>query len=145
MHFGPVPHDAFYSKLKGNITHDEYDKFVRHLDARGCKTMMDWLKVYNKADEILFIEAVDKTHKQYYPDEIDMFKDEVSIPGISTMYVLNKSLRMKQPGEPPLFAPGQPCFHKCTKYEVDPKPGREKCKKVRNGCMQCAKTSHMNF
>ena len=73
--------------------------------------MMDWLKVYNKADIILFIdEAVDKTCKQYYPDEIDMLKDVVNIPGISMTYILNKSLKMKQTGEPELFAPAQPCF-----------------------------------
>ena len=60
--------------------------------------MMDWLKVYNKANIIPFIEAVDKTCKQYYLDEIDMLKDVVSIPGIPMTYVLNKLLKMKQPG-----------------------------------------------
>ena len=27
-HIGPLSHEAFYSKLKGNITHNEYVKFV---------------------------------------------------------------------------------------------------------------------
>ena len=54
-------------------------------------------------------------------------------------YVLNKLLKMKRPDEPPLFAPGQPCFHKCTKCEVYPKHGCHKCKKVQNDCMQCMK------
>ena len=77
--------------------------------------MMDWLKVYNKANIIPFIKAIDKTHKQYYLDEIDMLKDAIRIPGISMTYVLNKSLKMKQSGELELFASGQPCFHKCKK------------------------------
>ena len=88
--------------------------------SEDAKTMMDWLKVYNEADIIPFIEAINNTHKQYYLDKIDMLKDVVSILGISVTYVLNKSLKMKQLGEPPLFAPGQPCFHKCTECEVDP-------------------------
>ena len=58
--------------------------------------MMDWSRVYNEADVIPFIEAVDKTHKQYYPDEMDMLKDVVSIPGISITYALNKALKMKK-------------------------------------------------
>ena len=101
---------------------------------------MDWLKVYNKADIILFIKAIDKTRKQYYPDKIDMLKDVVSIPGISMTYVLNKLLTMKQPSGAPLFTPGQPCGHKCKECEVNPKPSCEKCKKVWNDCMPCAKS-----
>ena len=31
--------------------------------------MMDWLKVYNEADVIPFIKAINKTHQQYYSDE----------------------------------------------------------------------------
>ena len=42
--------------------------------------MMDWLKVYNEGYVIPFIEAVDKTRKQYYPDTL---KDAVSIVGMS--------------------------------------------------------------
>ena len=76
--------------------------------------MMDWLRVYNKADVISFIKAVTKTHKQYCPNEIDMLKDAISIPGISMTYVLNKTLKMKKPGDPELYAPGQPCEHKCN-------------------------------
>ena len=71
--------------------------------------MMDWLRVYNEADVVPFIEAVDNTRKQYYPNEIDMLKDTVSIPGISMTYTLNTALKMKKPGDPDLHAPGQPC------------------------------------
>ena len=63
---------------------DEYIKFVQDFDEQGCKTMIDWLKVYYEADVILFIEAINNTRQQYYPDEIDMLKGAVSIPGISS-------------------------------------------------------------
>ena len=72
-------------------------------------------------------------------DEINMLEDVVSIPGILTTYVPNKLLRIKDASDPELFAPGQPCFHKCKECEVNPKPSCEKCKKVRNDCMQCVK------
>ena len=94
-HVGPVSHEAFYSKLKGNITCSEYDKFVQDFDERGCITMIDWLRLYNKADVIPFIEAINKTCKQYCPDKINMLKDMVSILGISMTYVFDKSLKMK--------------------------------------------------
>ena len=88
-HVGPVPHCGFYSSLKGkNITTDEYEDFVSELHKRGCVAMMDWLREYNLADVIRFVEALENTREQYYPDKIDMLKDAVSIPGISMTYVL---------------------------------------------------------
>ena len=57
--------------------------------------MGDWLRVYNVADVVPFIEAFRKMAGQYYPDKIDVCKDAVSIPGISMTYVLNKSLEKK--------------------------------------------------
>ena len=59
-------------------------------------------------------ETLDKTRKQYYPDEIDLLKDAVSIPGISMAYVLNKALDLRPPNEPEHYAPGEPCTCTCT-------------------------------
>ena len=137
-HIGPVPKEAFYSSLKGEISNQDYEEFVKEFSTRGCETMMDWLREYNLADVIPFIEAVDKTRKQYYPDEIDMLKDAVSIPGISMNYVLNKALKMKKKGDPDLYAPGLPCTHTCE--ACDRKTvGCKECKSVRNECNQCPK------
>ena len=115
-HVGPVKYENFFSKLKGGftVTLSEYNEFVREFHFRGCVMMMDWLRVYNKADVIPFIKAVDKTCKQYYPDKIDMLKDAVSIPRILMIYVLNKALKMKKPEDLDLYAPGQSCKHKCN-------------------------------
>ena len=49
--------------------------------------VMDWLRVYNEANVIPFIKAVDKTCWQYYPEKINMLKDMVNIPGISMTYM----------------------------------------------------------
>ena len=141
-HLGPVPKEAFYSSLKGELSSQEYEEFVREFYARGCATMMDWLREYNLADVIPFIEALDKTRKQYYPDEIDMLKDAVSIPGISMTYVLNKALTETAVAEEnELYAPGLPCTHTCEACRTKNRPaaGCNKCKRVRNECNQCPK------
>ena len=106
-HIGPVKYEEFYSSLKGGITisQEEYQNFCDEFHKRGCETMKDWLKEYNLADVEPFIEALEKTREQYYPDEIDLLKDAVSIPGISMTYVLNKALKMKKKSDPDLFAP----------------------------------------
>ena len=45
--------------------------------------MGDWLREYNIADVEPFVEALDKTRKQYYPDKIDISKDVVGISSLS--------------------------------------------------------------
>ena len=138
-HIGPVKYEEFYSSLKGgiNISQEEYQNFCDEFFKRGCVTMKDWLKEYNLADVKPFIEALEKTREQYYPDEIDLLKDAVSIPGISMTYVLNKALKMKKKSDPDLFAPGEPCKCKC---KVDcKKVGCEKCKEIRDNCKICTK------
>ena len=54
--------------------------------------MGDWLRLYNVADVVPFIEVFREMTEQYYPDKIDVSKNAVSIPGISMTHVLNKSL-----------------------------------------------------
>ena len=138
-HIGPVKYEEFYSSLKDGITisQEEYQNFCDEFHKRGCVTMKDWLKEYNLADVEPFIEALEKTRKQYYPDEIDLLKDAVSIPGISMTYVLNKALKMKKKSDPDLFAPGDPCKCKC-KNDCQ-KKGCEKCKEIRDNCEICTK------
>ena len=72
--------------------------------------MGDWLRIYNVADVVPFIEAFRKMTRQYYPDKIDVCKDAVSIPEISMIYVLNKSLEKNKGLK--LYSPGGIC-HLC--------------------------------
>ena len=140
-HKGPVKYEEFYSSLKGGITisQEEYQKFCDEFHKRGCVTMKDWLKEYNLADVTPFIEALEKTREQYYPDEIDLLKDAVSIPGISMMYVLNEALKRKKYSEPDLFAPGEPCKCECSSDDCGKTEGCEKCKEIRDNCKICTK------
>ena len=41
--------------------------------------MGDWLRVYNVADVVPFIEVFKKMAEQYYPDKIDVCKDAVDV------------------------------------------------------------------
>ena len=88
-HVGPCPREAFNNSLrKTSISEDQYKDFCDEFSKRKCIKMGDWLREYSLTDVVPFIEALDKTRKQYYPDEIDLLKDAVSIPGISMTYVL---------------------------------------------------------
>ena len=138
-HEGPVKYEEFFSSLKGRITisQEEYQNFCDEFSKRGCVTMEDWLKEYNLADVTPFIQALEKTREQYYPDEIDLLKDAVSIPGISMMYVLNEALKRKKYSEPDLFAPGEPCKCKCS--DDCGKVGCKDCREVRKDCKIHAK------
>ena len=133
-HEGPVKYEEFFSSLEGGITisQEEYQNFCDEFSKRGCVTMKDWLKEYNLADVKPFIEALEKTREQYYPDEIDLLKDAVSIPGISMTYVLNEALKRKKYSEPDLFAPGEPCKCKCSDDCV--KVGCKDCREARKDC-----------
>ena len=140
-HKGPVKYEEFYSSLKGGITisQEEYQNFCDEFHKRGCVTMKNWLKEYNLTDVTPFIEALEKTREQYYPDEIDLLKDAVSIPGISMMYVLNEALKRKKYSEPDLFAPGEPCKCECSSDDCGKTEGCEKCKEIRDNCKICTK------
>ena len=92
-HVGPVSHEDFYTSLKSSsVTRDDYERFLKLFKENDCTTMGDWLRVYNAADVVPFIEAFRRMAEHYYLDKIDVCKDAVNILGISMTYVLNKSL-----------------------------------------------------
>ena len=94
-HVGPFSYEDSYSSLKFTITRDKYKQFLNLFKKNDCTTTGDWLRLYNVADVVPFIEAFRKIAEEYYPDKIDVCKDikAVSIPSISMTYVLNKSLK----------------------------------------------------
>ena len=107
-HVAPVSNEDFYSNLKSsNITRDEYEQFLNLLKENDCTTMGDWLRVYDVVDIVPFLETFRKMAGQYYPDQIDVCKGAVSIPGISMTEVLNKSLEKNKKFE--LYSPGGIC------------------------------------
>ena len=123
-----VSYEDFYSSIKSTITRDAYEQFLKLFKENYCTTMGNWLRVYNVADVVPFIEAFMKMAVQYYPDNIDVCKDAVSMPNISMTYVLNKSLEKNKKLE--LYLPGGIC-HLC----------RDKQKELQhcscNGVLKC--------
>ena len=110
---GLPPYLAWYSKLKGEyvLTLQEYDDCHRIFRERGMQTFGDWLKYYNNLDVAPFLEALQKM-KAFYSDlGVDIFKDAVSLPGVSQQYILRKTLQPRRGYKPPeLYAPNKEAY-----------------------------------
>ena len=68
-------------------------------------TFADWLRHYNNLDVEPFLETLEKMRGFYSGLSIDIFKDAVSLPGVSMNYLLRGTLN--RPNAPELFAPEQ--------------------------------------
>ena len=79
------PYFAWYSKLKGAyvLSPKEYDDCKRIFRERGMRTFGDWLGYYNNLDVAPFLQALQKMKEFYTNLGVDIFKDAVSLPGVS--------------------------------------------------------------
>ena len=110
---GLPPYMAWYSKLKGEyvLTLKEYDDCHRIFKERGMKTFGDWLEYYNNLDVAPFLEALQKMKEFYTSLGIDIFKDAVSLPGVSEKYILRKTLQPRWGYKPPeLYSPNKEAY-----------------------------------
>ena len=110
---GLPPYMAWYSKLKGeySLTLKEYDDCHRIFQESGMRTFGDWLEYYNNLDVAPFLEALQKMKEFYANLGIDIFKDAVSLPGVSEKYILRKTLQPRRGYNPPkLFAPNKEAY-----------------------------------
>ena len=90
------PHSSFWSDLKNsNISSEEYYFCQQVWITHQMKTMSDFLRWYNNRDVVPFLEAVEKQFAVYQSNGIDMFKDAVSVPGLATKWLYQKSDRTK--------------------------------------------------
>ena len=89
------PYFAWYFQLKGVyvLSPKEYDDCQRIFQERGMKTFGDWLKYYNNLDVAPFLEALQKMKEFYTNLGVDIFKDAVSLPGVSQQNILRKTLK----------------------------------------------------
>ena len=110
---GLPPYMAWYSKLKGEyvLTLKEYDDCHRIFKERGMQTFSDWLEYYNNLDVAPFLEALQKMKEVYTSRGIDIFKDAVSLPGVSEKYILRKTLQPRWGYKPPeLYSPNKEAY-----------------------------------
>ena len=84
------PHEAFYSSLKNaNITEDDYQYCQRVWEGKEMSTFKDFLVWYNNLDVVPFLEALEKMSAFWQERKIDMFKDGVSVPGLTLKYLFS--------------------------------------------------------
>ena len=84
------PQEAFYSRLKNEgISDDDYARCQVVWCANRMKSMRDFLVWYNNRDVIPFLEAIAKQFAFYHDRGIDMFKDGISVPGLSLLHLFN--------------------------------------------------------
>ena len=84
------PQEAFYSRLKNEgISDDDYARCQAVWCANRMKSMREFLVGYNNRDVVPFLEALDKQFTFYKQQNIDMFKDGVSVPGLTLLYLFN--------------------------------------------------------
>ena len=107
------PYFAWYSQLKGSyvLSPKEYDDCKRIFQERGMKTFGDWLEYYNNLDVAPFLQALQKMKEFYTTLGVDIFKDAVSLPGVSQQYILHKTLQGRKGYKPPeLYAPNKEAY-----------------------------------
>ena len=92
---------VFTTKNGYVLTPAEYDECKRVFQERGMQTFGDWLEYYNNLD-------VTKMKAYYTKLGVDIFKDAVSLPGISMQYILRCALRGRN--APELYAPGKEAY-----------------------------------
>ena len=84
------PQAAFFSRLKNEgISNDDYALCQAVWRNNQMTTMRDNLVWYNNRDVTPFLEAIAKQFAFYHDRGIDMFKDGISVPGLSLLHLIN--------------------------------------------------------
>ena len=84
------PQAAFFSRLKNEgISNDDYARCQAVWCNNQMTTMRDYLVWYNNRDVTPFLESIAKQFAFYHDRGIDMFKDGISVPGLSLLHLFN--------------------------------------------------------
>ena len=84
------PQAAFFSRLKNEgISNDDYARCQAVWRNNQMTTMRDYLIWYNNRDVTPFLDAIAKQAAFYRDRHIDMFKDGISVPGLSLLHLFN--------------------------------------------------------
>ena len=89
---GLPPYRCWFSQLKNSFafTPKEYDECKRVFQEHGMQTFGDWLEYYNNLDVTPFLETIEKMKAFYTKIGVNIFKDAVSLPGVSMQYILRR-------------------------------------------------------
>lgn len=76
------PISSYYNSLKEeDMPEENYEKVVAAWNGCGMRTMRDMLEFYNNADVGPFVHAVMAMQQWWKTQNIDMFRDGISLPG----------------------------------------------------------------
>ena len=143
--FKGLPPQSCFRSLLTNTGIDCYDYMncwkVWH--ENGMKTFGDFVKYYNDLDVIGFVEAVEKVIANERENGLDIFKESISLPGLTQRYLfknlakddyfvgfgeehkhLYKMLRENIVGGPSII------FHRYHEKDITRVKGGDLCKKV---------------
>ena len=84
------PQSAFYSRLKNEgISDTDYAACQAVWRDNWMETLREYLIWYNNRDVTPFLDAIAKQAGFYKQHNIDMFKDGISVPGLSLLHLFN--------------------------------------------------------
>ena len=84
------PQAAFFCRLKNEgISDTDYALCQEAWRSNRMTTMRDVLFFYNNRDVVPFLECIDQQFAFYQQQNIDMFKDGISVPGLTLLYLFN--------------------------------------------------------
>ena len=84
------PQAAFFSQLKNEgISDTDYARCQAVWHDNQMKTLREYLIWYNNRDVTPFLDAIAKQFAFYRDRDIDMFKDGISVPGLSLLYLFS--------------------------------------------------------
>ena len=84
------PQAAFFSRLKNEgISDTDYALCQEAWRSNRMTTMRYFLVFYNNRDVVPFLECIDQQFAFYQQQNIDMFKDGISVPGLTLLYLFN--------------------------------------------------------
>ena len=84
------PQSAFFSQLKNEgISDADYVRCQAVWHDNQMKTLREYLIWYNNRDVTPFLDAIAKQFAFYRDRDIDMFKDGISVPGLSLLYLFS--------------------------------------------------------
>ena len=85
------PRAAFYSSLTGTgISQEQYNSCLLVWRELGMKTFRDYLIYYNNKDVAPFVKAINEHMKFFIGKGIDMFKDGMTLPGLTLKLLFEK-------------------------------------------------------
>ena len=85
-----LPKETLFSRLKNEgISDEDYVSCQEAWRDNDMTTLRDFLVWYNNRDVVPFLQAIDRQFDFYQQRGIDMFKQGISVPGLTLLYLFN--------------------------------------------------------